>query len=511
MVFTSDVSLQQNDAAPHSTVTATHPVGSRGSRPACSGDDDFRNNFISPICNSDLEPSISNIGLGNAADNKSPHHDNNHCLTDVTPHHVKQCLDNHTFWVKYFIKPSIGDGHCFIYSLRDSYNSQLKYMPNTNSSLLLKKLESETLKNARLYSTVIPNKSQAVLLEQMKQYIDYKNYKTLFGDMVPLIMCNALNINLIVISKRSTGYDVMTVNTGDKPGDETILSPHVVLMKCDEHYDACMQCLDIDINNHTNFCEPRMLPAYQYLESHPVNAVSALVEKSCTTNSNSPCASVNTLVANGCTTLSSSSFEFQHDVFKSLLTQCGGFLRFLDLFSYISPSNYDAIVDEKNIGYQGQLFQFRAKYPKNLLCGHLNINRFRNKFTEIEYILTQNLMDVLFVSETKIDSSFTNAQFHINDFKLHRSDRNCHGGGILAYVRSDLPHRRRYDLEDLVCNPIESLVLEMCIRKEKWLFICMYSPNNKYKYICNEVLDSLLDTARSSGISNIHVLCIFEY
>ena len=321
--------------------------------------------------------------------------------------------------------------------------------------------------------------------------------------MVPLIMCNALNINLIVISNRSTGYDVMTVNTGDKPGGEMIL---VVLMECDKHYDACMQWFDIDMNNHTSFCEPRMPPAYQYLENHPVNAVSALAEKSCTTNTNSPCASVNTLVANGCTTLSNTSFEFQHDVFKSLLPQCGGFLQFLYAFSYVSPSNDDAIVDEKNIGYQGQSFQFRAKYPKNLSCGHLNINSFRNKYTEIEYILTQNLMDVLFGSETKIDSSFTNAQFHINDFKLHRSDRNCHRGGILAYVRSDLLHRRRCDLEDLVCNPIESLVLEMYIRKEKWLFICMYSPNNKYKYIWNEVLDSLLDITRSSEISNIHVL-----
>ena len=50
-----------------------------------------------------------------------------------------------------------------------------------------------------------------------------------------------------------------------------------VLMKCDEQYDACMQCLDIDKNNHTHFCEPRMLPAYQYHENHPANTVSALV------------------------------------------------------------------------------------------------------------------------------------------------------------------------------------------------------------------------------------------
>ena len=160
-----------------------------------------------------------------------------------------------------------------------------------------------------------------------------------------------------------------------------------------------------------------------------------------------------------------------------------------------------------------QILAIKADYfiseqntPKNLLCGHLNINSYRNKFTEIEYILTHDLMDVLFVTETKIDSSFTNDQFHIKDFKLHRSDRNCHGGGILAYIRSDLPHRRRCDLEDLVCSPIESLVLEMYIRKEKRLFICMYSLNTKYKHICCDVLDSLLDTARFNAISNIHVL-----
>ena len=46
----------------------------------------------------------------------------------------------------------------------------------------------------------------------------------------------------------------------------------------------------------------------------------------------------------------------------------------------------------------------------------------------------------------------------------------------------------------------------MYIRKEKWLFICMYSPNTKYKHICCDVLDSLLDIARSNAISNIHVL-----
>ena len=120
------------------------------------------------------------------------------------------------------------------------------------------------------------------------------------------------------------------------------------------------------------------------------------------------------------------------------------------------------------------IISIKGKIPQKSYMWTSEYKQFRNKFMEIEYILTQNLMDVLFASETKIDSSFTNAQFHINDFKLHRSDRNCHGGGILAYVRSDLSNRRRCDLEDLVCNPNESLLLEMYINhylNQSWLII----------------------------------------
>ena len=107
--------------------------------------------------------------------------------------------------------------HCRTLTIANSSICLLRTSPYCQRSWNLR------LVKACLYSTVIPDKSQAVLLEQMKQYIDYKNYKTLFGDMMPLTMSNALNINRIVISKRSTGCDVMTLNTGDKPGSEMIL------------------------------------------------------------------------------------------------------------------------------------------------------------------------------------------------------------------------------------------------------------------------------------------------
>ena len=47
--------------------------------------------------------------------------------------------------------------------------------------------------------------------------------------------------------------------------------------------------------------------------------------------------------------------------------------------------------------------------------------------------------DILLMSETKIDSSFPTAQFHIDGYIIYRSDRNENGGGLLLYIRDDVP------------------------------------------------------------------------
>jgi len=93
------------------------------------------------------------------------------------------------------------------------------------------------------------------------------------------------------------------------------------------------------------------------------------------------------------------------------------------------------------------LANFRKDNPKNLIMGHLNINGLGNKIFEVHDMLIENFFDLLFLAETKLDASFPNAQFHAQGFKMHRSDRNGNGGGIVAYIRNDLPHRRRSDLE----------------------------------------------------------------
>lgn len=43
------------------------------------------------------------------------------------------------------------------------------------------------------------------------------------------------------------------------------------------------------------------------------------------------------------------------------------------------------------------------------------------------------------MTETKIDSSHTNAQFSLPNYKIYRQDRAKGGGGVLTYITSQLP------------------------------------------------------------------------
>ena len=83
----------------------------------------------------------------------------------------------------------------------------------------------------------------------------------------------------------------------------------------------------------------------------------------------------------------------------------------------------------------------RRKYINRLILAQLNINFPRNKFESLQHIINKNI-DVFLISETKFDSSFPSVQFHLEGYATpYRLDRNTTGGGILLYVREDIPSK----------------------------------------------------------------------
>ena len=87
------------------------------------------------------------------------------------------------------------------------------------------------------------------------------------------------------------------------------------------------------------------------------------------------------------------------------------------------------------------LKNLRLKNVNRLRCAQLNINSLRKKFESLINIINNNI-DILMISETKLDPSFSTGQFHIHSFSEPYSlDRNSSVGGILLYIREDIPSK----------------------------------------------------------------------
>ena len=108
-----------------------------------------------------------------------------------------------------------------------------------------------------------------------------------------------------------------------------------------------------------------------------------------------------------------------------------------------------------------------------IILAHLNINSFRNKVDLLADQIKGNV-DVLAISETKLDDSFAAGQLKIPGYTSpFRLDRTQNGGGILVFVREDIPVKFLSSEE----KPIEAFFFELNFRKKKWLVCCSYNSN----------------------------------
>ena len=89
--------------------------------------------------------------------------------------------------------------------------------------------------------------------------------------------------------------------------------------------------------------------------------------------------------------------------------------------------------DQQNLG--SNLDRVRIENPARIIFGQININSIRNKFDLLMNII-KNEIDILMISETKIDNSFPISQFTMTGYSIpFRFDRTSHGGEILLFVR----------------------------------------------------------------------------
>ena len=113
----------------------------------------------------------------------------------------------------------------------------------------------------------------------------------------------------------------------------------------------------------------------------------------------------------------------------------------------------------------------------------ININSIRNKSKPLKKMIKDNT-DILLVSETKLDDTFSVFQFYIDGYSTpYHFDRTSHGGGNLLYIREDIPSKI-LKFEPLQ-NNFEDFFVEINLRKKRRLLSCSYNPT--WENIVNRV------------------------
>ena len=82
-------------------------------------------------------------------------------------------------------------------------------------------------------------------------------------------------------------------------------------------------------------------------------------------------------------------------------------------------------------------------------------------------IAIADFVDILVITDSKLDQSFPEPQFFVNRFlKPFRKDRNRHGRRLLMYIKEEISQK---ELSLNLPSNIEIIIIELNINMIKWL------------------------------------------
>ena len=142
-----------------------------------------------------------------------------------------------------------------------------------------------------------------------------------------------------------------------------------------------------------------------------------------------------------------------------------------------------SVVLNTTIFLMQKLGEMKIQCPEKILVDHVNINSARSKFHAPSFIIDTDV-DILLISETKLDESFPSAKLRLKGFCTpYKLDRNSKRGGFLLYFHENIPSRFLNSGSE--CK-LETISVAINLRKRKWLLTSCYNP---YKSLILSLID----------------------
>ena len=112
------------------------------------------------------------------------------------------------------------------------------------------------------------------------------------------------------------------------------------------------------------------------------------------------------------------------------------------------------------------------------LCGFkmafLNIVSLPKRFDEINFTMSNKLLDIMSFSDTRLNSTIPDSMIRIDDYDIIRKDRSRSGGGVCIYIRNTINYQIRHDLSPPV---LEVICIEISKPHSRpFIVIVVYRP-----------------------------------
>ena len=117
--------------------------------------------------------------------------------------------------------------------------------------------------------------------------------------------------------------------------------------------------------------------------------------------------------------------------------------------------------------------------------------QFTKKFDEINFTMSDKMLDLFACNETRLDSTITDGMIRVDGYDIIRKDRSRTGGGVCIYLRITINYQIR---DDLVPPGLEAVCIEIdkpCSRP--FVVITVYRPPNAQTVFFND-LEQLVKT-----------------
>ena len=139
--------------------------------------------------------------------------------------------------------------------------------------------------------------------------------------------------------------------------------------------------------------------------------------------------------------------------------------------------------------------ELRIGNANKVIIGNLNINSIRNKFEQLKETVLKYI-DILVVTETKLDETFLEPLFLMDGFsKRYRLGRNKNGRRVIIFIRDTISSKILE--KHIYSNDVESIFAELNFRKCKWLLCGTYHPPSQSDEFVFNNLDKAFDTYSS--------------